>query len=40
MLLGVSAVRNAGIAVSGEAAQVAAFAFGLAAADVSETAPL
>lgn len=40
MLLDVSAVRNAGIAVSVEAAQVVAFAFELAAVDVSETALL
>lgn len=39
MLLDVSAARNAGIAVSDEAARVAAFAFELAAADVSGTAP-
>lgn len=37
MLLDVSAARNAEIAVSAEAEQAAAFAFELAAADVSET---
>lgn len=40
MLLDVSAVRNAGIAASAEAAQVAAVAFELAAVDVSGTALL
>lgn len=40
MLLDVSAVRNAGIAVSDEAARVAASASELAAVGVSETAPL
>lgn len=37
MLLDVSAVRNAGIAASVEAAQAAAVAFELAAVDVSGT---
>lgn len=40
MLLDVSVARNAEIAVSAEAEQVAAFAFELAAVDVSETALL
>lgn len=40
MLLDVSVVRNAAIAVSAEAAQVAVFAFELTAVDVSETALL
>lgn len=40
MLLDVSAVRNAGIAVSVEAAQAAAVASELVAADVSGTALL
>lgn len=38
MLLDVSVVRNAEIAVSAEAEQVAVFAFELTAVDVSETA--
>lgn len=40
VLLDVSVVRNAEIAVSAEAEQVAAFAFELTAVDVSETALL
>lgn len=40
MLLDVSVVRNAEIAVSAEAEQAAAFAFELIAVDVSETALL